>query len=388
MPRRAKGPRLWLRRARRDRRRVVTHAESYVILDRGRQVGIGSVTPIEAETALAAYIKTKHRKSVRSGPRNLAAIPVSDVIELYAADVAPNHARPDDTGRRLERVQAFFRKSTLADINGPLCRSYARQSSTDTMARRDLEELRAAINHHLAEGLHDRIVSIILPPRRQPRERWLDRDEAAVLLRTAWRRPKCKQVAKFILVALYTGRRAAVVCGASFKRETGRPWVDLQAGMLWPPARARQTKKRNPPIPLPEKLLIHLRAWYAAGQRYVVEWGGHAVSRVDKTVKEIAIAAGLGDEVTPHVLRHTAATWQMQAGTDMLEAGRYLGMTVRTLESTYAHHRPEHLSGARDAYQRHRQRFANESPESNANKKPRPVAEKRDSTRDRAPAVS
>lgn len=97
-----------------------------------------------------------------------------------------------------------------------------------------------------------------------------------------------------------------------------------------------------------------------------MQWGDHHVTRVDKTVKDIARAAGLGDDVTPHVLRHTAATWQMQAGTDMLEAGRYLGMTTRTLESTYAHHRPEHLAGARDAFLRLRR--ATDTPPDKVNR--------------------
>jgi integrase len=90
--------------------------------------------------------------------------------------------------------------------------------------------------------------------------------------------------------------------------------------------------------------------------RYAVEWGGYAVRRVDKTISLIAEEVGLG-HVTPDVLRHTAATWQVQSGTDLFEAGRYLRMIVRTLESTYAHHCPEHLTSARDAYQRHRQRY-------------------------------
>jgi integrase len=176
-------------------------------------------------------------------------------------------------------------------------------------------------------------------------------------------------VAKFILVALYTGRRAAVVCGASFKREEGRTWVDLKRGMLRPPERARITNKRNPPIPLPAGLLAHLRRWHAAGSRYVVQWGEHSVGRVDKTVSLIAADIGLG-HVTPHVFRHTAATWQMQAGTDLWEASKFLGITVRTLEETYGHHRPQHLSQARDAYRRLRQRIANEIPEREANKTP------------------
>jgi integrase len=253
----------------------------------------------------------------------------------------------------LRRVLKFFGGKQLSEVNGALCRAYAKRASTDAMARRDLEDLRAAINHHRREGLCDRIVSIVLPPRRPPRERWLDRDEAAALLWTAWRRPKCKHIAKFALVALYTGRRAAVVCGASFRREPGRSYIDTRRGMLYPPEGAKRTNKRNPPIPLPARLLVHLRAWKRTGQRYVVEWAGGPITRT-QTVKEIARAAGLGPDVTPHVLRHTAATWQMESGTDMFEAGKYLGMTVRTLETTYAHHQPEHLTGARDAYKRHR----------------------------------
>jgi integrase len=353
MSRRAKGPRLWRRPARRDSAGQVTHTAAVFILDNGRQFGTGRVDiDAEAEQALAAYIAQKRIAVDSSGPRDTAQIPVADVIELYVRDVVPNLADPKAIAFRLKRINGFFGAKSLAELNGPLCRAYAKKSTTNAMARRDLEDLRAAINHHRHEGLHDRIVSVVLPDRRPPRERWLDRDEAAQWLFTAWRRPRCKQVARFGIIALYTGRRASVVCRASFKREPGRPFVDVRTGMLYPPARARVTKKRNPPIQLPDKLMIHLRAW-SRTSRYVVPWGDHSVGRLDRTVKEIGVAAGLAEPVTPHVFRHTAATWQMQSGTDMLEAARYLGMTVRTLESTYAHHRPEHLSGARDAHKRH-----------------------------------
>ena len=46
------------------------------------------------------------------------------------------------------------------------------------------------------------------------------------------------------------------------------------------------------------------------------------------------MAAGLGDDVTIDVLWHTAATWLMQTGIDMLEASKFLGTTTRTLEET------------------------------------------------------
>ena len=40
--------------------------------------------------------------------------------------------------------------------------------------------------------------------------------------------------------------------------------------------------------------------------------------------------AELSKEVTPHILRHTAATWLMQAGVDLWEAAGFLGITVET----------------------------------------------------------
>ena len=50
------------------------------------------------------------------------------------------------------------------------------------MARRELEDLRAAINHHRREGLCNAIVDVVLPPKSQLAERWLTRSEAARLI--------------------------------------------------------------------------------------------------------------------------------------------------------------------------------------------------------------
>ncbi|MEH2548626.1 integrase [Bradyrhizobium sp. AZCC 2262] len=50
--------------------------------------------------------------------------------------------------------------------------------------------------------------------------------------------------------------------------------------------------------------------------------------------------AGLGDDVVRHSLRHTAATWMMQEGTDRWQAAGWLGMTLEQLENGYGHHHP------------------------------------------------
>jgi integrase len=52
-------------------------------------------------------------------------------------------------------------------------------------------------------------------------------------------------------------------------------------------------------------------------------------------------AAKIGRHITPHILRHTAATWAMQRGSDVWAAAGWLGMSPEVLERVYGHHHPE-----------------------------------------------
>jgi integrase len=361
MSRRAKGPRLWLRAARYDGAGKLTHEPTWFIRDGSSQVGtgFGAAEIVEAEKALAAYLGSKHTKQVTKGSRDPDGILIDDVLALYVRDVAPGHAQPVQTARRIKFLQSFWGRRKLSEVTGQTCREYARQRSTPAAAARELTDLRSAINHHRKEGLHDKIVSVVLPPRNPPRERWLTRDEAARLVIKAWRfRDKARagrrtrqHVAKFAIVALYTGSRAGVVCSAAFKREQGRAWVDVERGVLHRRAEgARETKKRRPAIRLPDQLVAHMRRWKAHGQRYVVEWNGQPVTRMNHAFRDTVKDAGFDDDVTPHTLRHTAATWLMQNGADLWDAAGYLGMTVQTLENVYGHHHPDHQASARAAF--------------------------------------
>lgn len=56
-----------------------------------------------------------------------------------------------------------------------------------------------------------------------------------------------------------------------------------------------------------------------------------------KAFARAVTAAGLGPDVTPHTLRHTAATWGMQAGADVWKLAGLLGMTPQTLIDNYGH---------------------------------------------------
>ncbi len=53
------------------------------------------------------------------------------------------------------------------------------------------------------------------------------------------------------------------------------------------------------------------------------------------------MAAGIDRHITPHILRHTAATWAMQRGSDVWAAAGWLGMSPEVLERVYGHHHPD-----------------------------------------------
>jgi integrase len=53
--------------------------------------------------------------------------------------------------------------------------------------------------------------------------------------------------------------------------------------------------------------------------------------------------AELWGKVTPHTLRHTAATWLMQRGVPISQAAGYLGMSPMMIERTYGHHHPDYM---------------------------------------------
>ena len=68
--------------------------------------------------------------------------------------------------------------------------------------------------------------------------------------------------------------------------------------------------------------------------------GDGRMSGFPKLWARIAKLGALPADVTPHVLRHSRATWLLQRGVDPWQAAGHLGMTVGTLTRTYGHHSP------------------------------------------------
>jgi hypothetical protein len=187
MPRRMRPPRLWLRPARKSKRGKPRATAVWIILDGGKHIATGCVKGEDraAHQALSAYIAAKH-KPVRK-ECDIEDIDVADVLSIYDDDTRLRQANPGKFDERLRRLNDFWGGRKLSDVTGETCRAYVTTRGNKGGARRDLEDFRAAINHHSAEGYHRGTVRVILPPKGAPRDRWLTRDEAAKLLWSCWR---------------------------------------------------------------------------------------------------------------------------------------------------------------------------------------------------------
>lgn len=364
MPKASKGAYLWLRPARPARK----EAAVWIIRDGSQQRSTGCAAGDrgEAERRLAAYITEKYRPE-RNSHRPSSEIKVADVLNAYLQDKAPAVRRPKELAQRIGALDAFFGDEPLSYVNGTTCRAYAEHRGKAQMARRELQDFSAAINHYFADNLEAPRFKIVMPDKAANRERWLTRSEAARLIWAAWRakevqmgkataRPIARHIARFILVGLYTGTRAGAICGAAIRPAVGRGYVDLEAGVFYRRAPGeKETKKRRPTVRLPARLLAHMRRWEAKGlcSHSVVEWRGKAVLRVSKGFASACQRAKLED-VSPHILRHTAITWAMQNGGDLYALSDYFGVTVKVLLDVYGHHHPEHQKRATDAIDRRR----------------------------------
>jgi integrase len=376
MPRPGKGARLYKRRARFRGGKLIAQAV-WIIKDGGRHIATGCLAsptetkpPQAAEQALSDYIATKYQPERRR--RDIEDIDCADVLSIYSADTGEAGNEFDDLNSRIGRLNDFWGGKVLADVSSRECGEYVKHRGNQGGSRRDLETLRAAINHHANQGFHRGIVRVSLPPKGEARDRWLTRDEAASLIWCCWRyrehqtvydgkhkgRPvstakhPLRHVARFVLIGLYTGTRAGAIATASPYRREGRSFVDLERGIFYrKQIGKRATKKRQPPAPVPRRLLAHMRRW--AERKLIadtfVEFNGKPVASVKKGFRSGVRLAGLAGRVTPHTLRHTAATWLMQRGVPVWEAAGFLGMSAEVLLATYGHHHPDFLHGAANA---------------------------------------
>lgn len=109
--------------------------------------------------------------------------------------------------------------------------------------------------------------------------------------------------------------------------------MDLVAGRIdFDISGRKRTNKKRGKVPIPPRLLPHLRRARRRGTDlgYVLHIDGEHIGDIKKGFAAACERARV-EGVSPHTLRHTAATWLMQAGTDPWQASGFLATSLETL---------------------------------------------------------
>lgn len=265
---------------------------------------------------------------------------------MYAQEHVAQHViAKANAGYMMKPLIQWWGERTCDIIKPETCRAYVRERPVkpDTAAR-ELTILRAALGYAHKNGKLIDPPFVELPPRGPSRERWLTRSEVAALLRESRRDAKARgHLPLFILLALATAARSGALFDLHWTQvDFARNRIDFN-----PPGR-RQTAKRRPIVPIPRRLRwFLLRAHARASSPYVLAYRGKRIKSVKRSFGAARRRAGLGPEVIPYTLRHTAATWMAQAGVPIHQIAGWLGHSQQRTTEIYSHHSPEHFGAAK-----------------------------------------
>jgi hypothetical protein len=144
MPRRSKGPHLWLRKERRKKGKLLARA-TWIIIDDGKHIATGcdASQAQQAQGRLADYIADKYRPERRL--RDIEQIDVADVLSMYDEDCRERQANKPKFDERMMRLTKWWGGKMLSDVTGASCRDYTKSRKRSNGkgaggARRDLED--------------------------------------------------------------------------------------------------------------------------------------------------------------------------------------------------------------------------------------------------------
>lgn len=211
----------------------------------------------------------------------------------------------------------------------------------DATLRRELVILKAALAWcaNRKRGLLDPALlpEFDMPKDGPPRDRWLRVEELQVLFLAAAQLrdgSRLSRVERFLWLALETAGRSEALRQLTWDR------VDFETGVidLNKPGHVTTTKRRAV-VPISDALRPVLE--HAASER-VNNLVMDSEKPIRFAVKRLADSAGVPD-VTPNVLRHTAATHMARRGEPLWMIAKVLGNSLAMVEKVYAKHCPDDL---------------------------------------------
>lgn len=302
----------------------------YYDADRKRHVHtFEAATEAEALPLFSAWQAAQRAKAAG------AAVTVGDHFALWLKERSPFMHDVKRCEVAWRALGVHFAAMTPAQVDESTVADYiaARRAADvgDGTIRLELGKLASAMAHALRKGRISLKPSIPLPPPVPAKDRVLTVGEYRKLLGGAF----APHVRLFIELGLHTMQRTSAILTLKWTQvDFDRKRIDFRGD-------APVTRKGRAIVRMDD----HLAAALLAARRiartdYVIEYGGRPVKDISGAFGEACKAARL-DGVTPHTLRHTSASWQLERGVELRKVSRMLAhSSERTTEKTYAHRIP------------------------------------------------
>ncbi len=243
------------------------------------------------------------------------------IREIYEAYTKDREIEGKDTSRYMQHwksLQATFGDLKPEDlmqkilVDGEmrtLCHKYAFERSATGVSNdtvwTELERLRASLNWAAKTKLIPEAPYIWLPRRAEPRDRVLTAQECTRLISCC----TAPHTRLFIILALSTGARTSAILELTWDRvDFANHTIDFRKteklGIL-----EKKTRKGRAITDMSKIADLALReAKAAALTKFVIEFNGQPLKSVKTSFRTARDNAGLERGVSPHTLRHTAAS--------------------------------------------------------------------------------
>ncbi len=242
-------------------------------------------------------------------------------------------------------IEPWFGTIEALDITTADCRAYvaARRKAgrSDGSIHTELGHLRSVLVWAWKQRLIPHAPHIERPTKPEPKEGYITKDEASRLMQEA----NAPHVALAIMLMIGTGARSEAALQLTWDR------VDFERGIIHlrnPFDKAK--RKGRASVPMNDRLRAALsEAHTGAMSPYVIEWAGGPVKSIRKGIKTAGEAIGRPD-VSPHMLRHSAAVWLAEDGHRMSEIAQFLGHSnSRITEKVYSRYSNDYLRTLADS---------------------------------------
>lgn len=269
---------------------------------------------------------------------------VSDLWEGYVLDME-GRAVVGTMKHTWKALRDRFGPTEAEAVSIADCRAHtdARRKAgiKDGTIHTELGHLRMVLLWAKRNKLINSVPDIERPSKPEPKDAYLTRGEVSGMLAASI----SPHIVLAILLLIGTGARIAAALQLTWDR------VDFERRMIQlrnPFDKAK--RKGRATVPMNDTLFKALQTSHkVALSPFVIEWGGMPVKSIKRGLKAAGTAIGRPD-VSPHMLRHSAAVWLAEDGHSMDEISQFMGHGDSKITArVYARYSPTHLRKLADS---------------------------------------